>query len=92
MQLGNLIRVKGLVIAICFRSQTLFELPDKIRYDSIVMAFVRPTSEDKKAQLGKQSSLNGTANGPGIGTTSGKNSRSKPDRPPRLATKIGSLL
>lgn len=63
--------------------KTLFELPDKIRYDSIVMAFVRPTSEDKKAQLGKQSSLNGTANGPGIGTTSGKNSRSKPDRPPR---------
>ncbi len=32
----------------------LYALPDKIRYDSIVMAFVRATSEDQKTYPGKQ--------------------------------------
>jgi len=36
----------------------LFELPDKIRHDSIVRAFVQPTKEDQKTHIGSQT--NGT--------------------------------
>ena len=58
--------------------QKLCELPDKIRYDSIVLAFVRPTAEDKKTHFGTQS--NGAISHP-------RRPPAKPEKPAKPPTR-----
>lgn len=70
--------------------QSLFSLPDKIRYDTIVTGFTRPTSDDlARPYLGNQaykSRQNGAVKPDRPARPQLPNSKEKPQRPPPMST------